>query len=166
MEELSVLASTGQPGSDRGLSIVEDPLSSGKVQSFSKGSQHHCDVMGRGFQPVQWDVASGCESGVTGLTAKGLNPFGLAMLAIANQRVDMRLNDSKVQALAVGTGKALGLHALWCSSAAFHLTPGTHRQWRWPSPQRGSGGESTGGAIVWRAWLEQTLQRGAHNSCL
>ncbi len=51
------------------------------------------------------------------------------------------------------------------STPAFHLTPGANRTWSWPYTQRGSGGEATDRAIVWGAWLKQTVHRGAHRSC-
>ena len=50
------------------------------------------------------------------------------------------------------------------SSAAFDLAPGAYRIRNWPCTQRGSGGETTEGAIVWGAWLKQTVHRGAHCS--
>jgi hypothetical protein len=40
------------------------------------------------------------------------------MFAISDQSVDVSLSDSKVQALLIGTGKALGGYPLGCSSAA------------------------------------------------
>ena len=51
------------------------------------------------------------------------------------------------------------------STPAFHLTPGANRNRSWPYTQRGSGGEATDRAIVWGAWLKQTVHRGAHRSC-
>ena len=99
------------------------------------------------------------ERGVAGLTAKGLDALGLAMLAIPDQRVDVSIGDAEVRALLVGTGEACGVHAFGGSPAAFDLAPGAHRQRRWPSTRRGSGGETTGGAIVWGAGLEQTVER-------
>jgi hypothetical protein len=35
-QELSMLASAGQLGSDGGLSVAEDPCSSGSIQSFGQ----------------------------------------------------------------------------------------------------------------------------------
>src|SRR6266699_7248613 len=45
---------------------------------------------------------------------------------------------------------------LGCASAAFHLAPGTHRLWCRSCGRGGRGGETTSGAIVWAAGLEQT----------
>src|SRR5215469_3426071 len=84
------------------------------------------------------------------------------MLAIANERMNVSIGDAEVGALVIGTGIALGVHALGCSPAAFHLTPGAH-SWRCLRyDQRGRGGETTGGAVVWGARLEQTVELGAH----
>ena len=95
------------------------------------------------------------------LTAKGLDALGLAMLAIPDQRMNVCIGDSKVGTLSVGTSEVLGVHPFWGSSAAFDLAPGTHRQRREPSTRRGSGGETTGGAIVWAAGLQETVERAA-----
>ena len=103
---------------DGGLTGAEDAWGSGRIQSFGQRREHHCDLL------------------------------GMTMLAIANQRVDLGIGDPAIRALRVGTGKALGVHALGCSSAAFDLAPGAYRPRRWLFTRRGSGGETTGGAIV------------------
>ena len=83
MEELCVLASASEPPGDGGLTVAEDPFSRGSIQSFSQRSEHHGDLLGRGFQTIQRGVASGSARAVAGLTAKGLNVLNLAMLAIS-----------------------------------------------------------------------------------
>jgi hypothetical protein len=57
----------------------------------------------------------------------------MAMLAIANQRMHVRIRVAKVDARSVGTGEALRVSAFGGSSSAFHLTPETHRLWCRPS---------------------------------
>ena len=104
--------------------------------------------------------APGTERRVACLTAKGLDALGVTMLAIANQRVDLGIGDPEVRALQVGTGKALGVHPLGRSPPAFHLAPRAYRCWCGPCTRRGSGAESTGGAIVRGAGFEETLHRG------
>jgi hypothetical protein len=79
-------------------------------------------------------------------------------------RMNMSLDHAEGQALLVGTGVTLGVDSLGCSPAAFDLAPGAYCCWRWPYSRRGSGGETTGGAIVWGAGREQTLERGALGS--
>src|SRR5947209_7308970 len=155
VQDLSMRALARQPRGDRGLTGAEDPRGLGRVQPFCQRREHPCDLMRRGFQTVERSVMSSAERGVASLTTERLDVLGLAMLAIANQRVDVSIGDAAVEAPSVGTSEALGVHALGSSPTAFHLTPGTHRQWRWPSTRRGSGGESTGGAIV----------RSAHSPC-
>jgi hypothetical protein len=73
------------------------------------------------------------------------------------------IGDPEVRALLVGTSEALGVYSLRCSPTAFDLAPGAHRcRCRcWLHARRGSGDETTGGAIVWAARLEQTVERGA-----
>jgi hypothetical protein len=69
---------------------------------------------------------------VASLAAKRLDALSTTMLAIANERMHVSIGDAKVGALVIGAGVALGVHALWCSPAAFHLCPGTHSGRRWP----------------------------------
>jgi len=73
------------------------------------------------------------------------------------RRVDVGIGDPAIQALLVGTGIPVGVHALGCSAAAFDLAPRGYRSWA--STERGSGAESTGRTIVWGAGLEQTVER-------
>src|SRR5260370_20812255 len=72
---------------------------------------------------------------------------------------NVRVCDAKVRALVVGTGEAVGVHALRCSPPAFDLPPGAHR--RRAHTRRDGAREATGRAIAWGAWLEKTLYRGA-----
>ncbi len=146
---------------DRGLSIAEDTLCGGRIQPFGQRREHHCDLLGGSFQTIQRSVASSTERGAASLTAKRLDALGPAMLAIANERMHVSIGDPAVSAPRVGTSETFGVYAFGGSSAAFHLAPRAHRPRRWASTRRGSGGESTGGTIVWAAGLEQTLEPGA-----
>jgi len=165
VQGLRMLASARQPGGDGGLSVAEDTLGSGRVQPFGERRQHHPDLLRGGFQTIQGSVASSTESGAAGLTAKGLDPLGMAMLAIPNQGMNVSVCDAGVGALSVGTGEALCVHPLGCSPATFHLTPGSDRERRWLHNRREGGGEATGWAIEGGAWLEKTLDPGAQLRC-
>jgi hypothetical protein len=48
---------------------------------------------------------------MAGLTPKRLDWFGLAMLAVANQGVDMSFSVAEVRALGVGTSEPFGVYA-------------------------------------------------------
>src|SRR5215467_8643170 len=120
--------------------------------------------MGRSFHTRQGRVAPGTEGGVAGLAAKRLDALGLAMLAIPDQSMNVGICDSGIRARSVGAGEAFGVHSFGSTSAAFDLAPGPHRRRRWLYTRRGSGGETTGGAIVWRAGLEQTVGSRVHGS--
>jgi hypothetical protein len=54
---------------------------------------------------------SGSERGAAGRTSKRLDPFGLAMFAIADERVNVNIGDAEVRALLIGTGEARGVDA-------------------------------------------------------
>jgi hypothetical protein len=85
----------------------------------------------------------------------------MTMLAIPNQCVDLSIGDPEIRALLVGTGETLGIDPFGRSPTAFDLAPEAYRSRCWPCTQRGSGGETTGGAIVWATGLEQTVERGS-----
>ncbi len=71
------------------------------------------------------------ERHAAGLTAKRLDPLGMAMRAIPNQGVNVSVCDPGVRALLVGTGEALGIHPFRCAPPAFDLAPGADRQRCW-----------------------------------
>ena len=143
------------------MSKAEDPFGGGRVQPFGQRREHHGDLVRGSFQTVQRRVAPSTERGVAGLAAKGLDLLGTAMLAIPDEGVELSIGIPEARALLIRTGEAFGGYALGGSPPAFHLTPGTHRHECRLSSRRGRGGESTGGAIVWRARLEQTGEHGA-----
>ena len=73
-------------------------------------------------------MAASTEGGAASLAAKGLDLLGTTMRAIADQGVDLSISDPEVRTLLIGAGVALGVHALWCSPAAFHLAKGGVRE--------------------------------------
>jgi len=105
-------ACTSEPGRDGSLTGAEDPRSRGRVKPFSQRREHHCYLVRGSFQAVQRRVASSTEGGAAGLTPKRLDAFGLAMLAIAHQRVELIVGVAEVAASRVGTGEARGVYAL------------------------------------------------------
>src|SRR5260221_7309081 len=159
VQGLCMFPCANEPGGDGGLTLTEDPFGRGSIQSFGQRRQDHGYLMRGSFQTVQRRVASSTERGAASRTSKGLDALGTAMLAVPNQRVDLIISDAEVGALMVGAGGALGVESLGGSPPAFHLAPGTRR--RRLSARRGSGGETTGGAIVWGAGFEETVERGA-----
>jgi len=97
------------------------------------------------------------EGGVASLAAKGLDALDMAMLAIANEGVDLGIGDPEVPALRVGTGVAFGVYPFGCSPSAFDLAPGSYRCTCRSYTRRVGTAESTGGAVIWGAWLQETL---------
>ncbi len=104
----------------------------------------------------------GSECGAAGLTTKRLDPLGMAMLAIADEGMDVSIGDCEVRTLLIGTGEAFGGYPLRRSPPAFHLTPGAYWR-RGRSHSRGT--EATDGAIKGGAGLEKTVQRGVSPAC-
>ncbi len=150
-----------EPGGDRGLSVAEDPLGSRKIQPFGQRGEHQCDLPRGGFQTVQGSVAPGSERGAASLTTKRLDLFGLAMFAVANQRMSVRVCHTEVGALVVGTGVAFGVDPLGGSSSTFHLAPGPHRPRGRSHNSRVGAREATGGAVQRGSWLKEALGCGA-----
>ena len=161
VQPLSVRARTREPPRDGGLAVAKDSFGGGRVQPFGQRGEHQGDLVRGGFQPIQRSVASRAERGTAGLAAERLDAFSVPMLAIADEGVDLSIGIPEVLALLVGTGVPLGVDSLGCSPPAFDLAPGSHRSRCWPSSRRGMGGASAGGAIVWTAGLEQTMERAA-----
>jgi hypothetical protein len=110
--------------------------------------------MGRGFQTVQRSVVSSAECGVTGLATIGLDLLSLTILAISHQRMDVSISNPKVHALRVRTSETIGGYPLGrAPRRLFTSLQGRDIRKRCPCARRGSGGETTGGAIVWAAGL-------------
>jgi hypothetical protein len=162
MQGLRVRALASQPGGESGMPVAEDSLGGGRIQSTGSRRQHHPDLLRGGFQAVQGGVAPRTERRVASLTAKGLDPLGMAMSAIANQGMNVSVCDAEVRALVVGAGEALGVHPFRCSPSAFDLAPGADRRRCWLHTRREGGGEATGGAIAWGAWFKEALDFGVH----
>jgi hypothetical protein len=163
VQGVRVLASTGQPGGNGGLSKAEDPFGCGRVQSFGQRREHHGDLVRGGFQTIQRRVVSSTERGAAGLATKGLDPLNTAMLAIPDQRMNVCVCQAEVGALRVGAGETLGVYPLGCSSTAFHLTPGSY----WCRSRSVVGGtQATERAIKWGAGLEQMVDQSASAPCL
>ena len=76
---------------------------------------------------VQGSVASSAERGAASLTPERLDVLGLAMFAIANQRVLSSVSVAKVGALPVRAGEPFSGDAFGGSPSAFHLTPRSYR---------------------------------------
>jgi len=125
-----VLPSAGQPGGDGRLPVAEDPFGGGSIQPFGKRKQHHCDLVGRGFQMIQGGMAPSTERGAAGPAAKRLDLFSVTMSAIPNQGMNLSVCDPEVRALLVGTGEALSVYAFRGPTPAFNLVPGAHRERR------------------------------------
>jgi len=104
-------ALASQPRGDAGLTGAEHPLGGGTIQPFGQRSQHRGDVMGGGLQTVKRGMGPSSERRVTGLASECLDALAMTMLAIPNERVDVRIGDPEVQTLLLGTGKALRVHA-------------------------------------------------------
>jgi len=166
VKALSVFPSTSQPGGDGRLSKAENPFSGGWVHSFGQRSEHHGDLQRGSFQPVEGRVAPGSEGGVAGLASKCLDLLSTTLFAISDERVNVSFGYAEVGALSVGTGVALGVHSLGCSSAAFHLTPGADKRRSRFHTWRRSAGETAGRAVKWSAWFEQTVDQRASPCCL
>jgi hypothetical protein len=112
VQPLSVLASASQPGDDGGLTGAEDPLCSGWVQSFGQREIRTMATFWEGvFSRYKGVLRRARERGMAGLTPKRLDWFGLAMLAVANQGVDMSFSVAEVRALGVGTSEPFGVYA-------------------------------------------------------
>src|SRR5438105_2138924 len=111
-------------------------------------------------------MTPGSERGTASRASHWLDALGMAMLAIPNERMNGSVCDAEGRALVMRTGEALCVSPLGCSPAAFHLAPRAHRWSRRLHIRREGRGEATGGAIVWGAWLEKSVDCGVQRHCL
>src|SRR5262245_9858728 len=111
VQGVCMLTSTEQPGRDRGLSNAEDPFGRRWAHAFGQRREHHGDLLRGGFQTIQGRIASSAERGAARLTAKRLDRFSAAMLAVADQGVDVSFSVPEVGALGVGTSEPFGVYA-------------------------------------------------------
>jgi hypothetical protein len=70
---------------DGGLPVAEDPFGRGSIQPTGSCRQHHCDLVGRGFQTIQGGMAPSTERGTAGRASKGLDLFSVTMGAIPKE---------------------------------------------------------------------------------
>jgi hypothetical protein len=78
--------------------------------------------------------------------------------------VDVIIGNAEVGALSVGIGIALGIHPSGVLPAGFSPQTKDVRAMALVLPQRGSGGKTTSGTIVWGAGLEQMVEGAALGS--
>ncbi len=84
MQALSMRSSAEEPVGDGGMPEAKDPFCRREIQPFGQRTQHQGHPLRRRFQPVRWRMKASTERAATGLTAKALDPFSMAMHAIAN----------------------------------------------------------------------------------
>jgi len=150
---------------DSGLTIALRPVGLRKDPALQPGQRAPWRSAARGFS----DETRACCDGHVNVERQA-GPRNVWMrsawpcLPSPKSRMNLSIGHAEVLALLVGTGVPLGVDSLGCSAAAFDLAPRAYWCWRWPSSRRGSGGEPTGGAIVWGSWREQTVERGALGS--
>jgi hypothetical protein len=157
VQELRVFTCTSQPGGDGRLSKAEDPLRGGRIQPFGQRREHYGDLVGGSFQTVQRSVVPGAERDVASLAAKGLDAFGLAMLAIPNECMNVSIGDPAVPALRVGTSEACGVDPFGAPRRLFTSDQGRTGAGASPSPDgdvevRRQAGQSSGVRGLRRRW--------------
>jgi len=147
VQRVCVPACTREPPRNRGVSKAEDPRSRRRVQPFGQRREHHGDLVRGGFQTVQGRVASSAERGAARRTSKRLDRFSAAMLAIADQGVDVSFSVPEVRATLGWDKRTLRCRCVWglpvgfsprardapAQSLTFHLT----RRW-WRDGRRGN----------------------------
>jgi hypothetical protein len=152
VEALSMLTSTRQPGGDRRLSVTLRPVQRQKDPTLPPARRAPGRSGGRGFSN---DTEACCDGRVKVVRHAWQRNVWIGSarpcLPSPKSRMEVSVSVANVLTLRVRTSEALGVYAFGGSPPAFHLAPGTHRHRRWLSSRRGSGGVTTGGAIVWAA---------------
>jgi len=157
VEHGSVLPSAGQPGGDCGMAVAKDPYCRRDIHPFCERSQHLRNTLGCGFEAVQWRISARAEGGAAGLAAQGLDAFALAVGAVTNQRVNLRVGDLVVQARGVRAREAMRVDALGRTAAAFDLTPGRHARAHRDGARPRRCRLTADRAGIGRTWFEKSL---------
>src|SRR5262245_29123604 len=115
----AVLPGARQPSPKGWLAMSEHARGGGQLQSFGERGQHLSKALGRCFQAIERGIAARAEGGATRLTAQGLDALALAMSAIPNQSVNLRVGNPVVGAGAVQAGEALSVNLFGGTTTAF-----------------------------------------------
>ena len=79
MQASTMLPGTRDPARNRLLGVAEHAASSRDTQPFRKHREHEAHLLRGGFQAIESRMPPGTEGAAARLTAKGLDPLGLAM---------------------------------------------------------------------------------------
>ena len=124
--------------------------------------EHQGDLVRWGFQTVSGSVAPGSERAATGRASKCLHALSTAMFAISQKTRGLEHHCCQSTGPAGSDRRSLRCLSEWrAPRRLFTSLQGRGFRRSCPSTQRGSGAETTGGAIVWGAWLQQTVERAA-----
>ena len=142
------------------MSMAEPAFRRSDVQPFHQRRQDFAHTLRGPFEAIQGRGTTGGAGGPTGLATKGLDALGLAMRAVTDQGVKLRIGDAVVRTSVVRTGEAVGGDASWGATAARELVPGERPRRRGRSGWGKVPASPAGWAIIRRARFEQALEGG------
>jgi hypothetical protein len=93
-----------KPGADREFAVPEDPHGSADTQAFGPGAKNLPHATGRDLEAIEDRAIADTEFRLTSLALKILDVFLATVAAVADEGVDLFIDDSVVQAVGVGTG--------------------------------------------------------------
>ena len=112
------------------MPMAEDAFGRGDIQPFSQRRQDFADPLRWSLEPIERRVAAGREGRATGLAAKGLDAFTVAMCAVADEGMDLGVGDAVVSTGGSRTRKAGGDDPLRLAPPALQFAPRANG-WRW-----------------------------------
>jgi hypothetical protein len=166
VKSLTMLACPPEPARDRRLAVAKDPHGCRDVESLGQGGEDFGNSLRRCLESVQRSMAARGERVATGLAAEGLDSLGLAVGAVANQGVELRVGDTEVDTARPAAGETLSVDLLRGTATALDLGPGTDRPRLWLLQ---SGRElllATLRAVIGSPGLEKSLEGGLGGSRL
>lgn len=106
-------ASSCEPCAQSKLTVAEDAGSGAKANPFGQGPENFCHAMGWGLEPIQDRAQADAELCPTSLTAEARSVDALlaAVVAAADQGMNLVIDDPEVKAVGIGTGVAGGSDA-------------------------------------------------------
>ena len=110
MQSGRIQAGARQPGAQGELAMAEDAGGGTKADSLSQSAEDFGDTLGRGLEPIQDGAGAHTKLRVARRATKtrSVNTFVAAMVAAADQGVDLVISDPEVEAVGIWAGIAGG----------------------------------------------------------
>ncbi len=123
VERRAMCSGPRQPAGDCACAVPKHPYGSSDIETFSQCGQHLAHALGGALEAVQRGIAAGAEGGPTRLAAEGLDALMLAVGAVTNEGMDLRIRAAIGGTGGGRTGTSVGVDAFGGAAPAFSVAP-------------------------------------------